>query len=541
MGEPGGPSVHGFGRPGSVTPPAGARECGRAGRASLLLVVPVIALLAAAVPVVGQEAGGGAVLPSDGLSLREALETGLRRATDLRIQRSFVDSDRAALRRASGSFDPRLQATVTRVEPSASSLPRGGAPGSDLFGYSVGLSMLSRTGISLRPELTLDQRESGAAGVAGSSVASARLGLTVPLMEGRWADGPRAAEEAARVDLRARRADLRHTRSLTVLAVTRAYWAYKAAHRRLSVLRRSENRAGSLVEKLRRLVELEERPEADLDQALATLVDRRISRVAAEQAVVASRRRLGIEMGLPAERIRRLPAPKERFPDPAGIPVPADRLPRLVAEALAQRSDLRAVARREEADRELLEAARDLTRPTVDLALSVGYRTMQPGTGVGELFTPFFRQSSGVSMTAEMQVEMPLGNDDARGLAVARRASVRRQEARLHDLRREISTAVRVRVEGLNRASTTVRQATRAVELNRQIVQNETRRSEFGVATNFDVILAEDRLNQARLARVNARRDLALQLVELRFAMGSVFRKGSGDPAARLTDLTTVP
>jgi outer membrane protein TolC len=510
---------------------------GDARRASVL----VAALLAVAVPASGQGAGAAEALPSDGLSLRKAIETGLRHATDLRVQRSFVVADRAALRRTSGRFDPRLQGTVTRLEQSAPSLPGGGASESDVLGYSLGLSVLSRAGISLRPELTLDQQEAAAGGVAGSSVAAARLGLTVPLMEGRWAEGPRATEEAARVDLGARRSDLRHTRSLTVLAVTRAYWAYRAAHRRLSVLRRSEDRARNLVEKLRRLVELEERPEADLHQALATLVDRRISRVAAEQAVVVSRRRLGIEMGLPAERIRRLPAPTEGFPDPDGIPVSPGRVPRLVEEALAQRSDLRALASREEADRKLLKAARDRLRPRVDLALSVGHRTTQAGTGVGELVTPFFQPSPGVSMTAEVQVEMPLGNDDARGLAVARRASVRRQEARLHDLRREISTSVRVSVEGLNRASTTVRQAARAVELNRQIVQNETRRSEFGVATNFDVILAEDRLNQARLARVTARRDLALQLVELRFATGSVFREGPGDPAVRLTDPTTVP
>lgn len=505
----------------------------------------VTCALAAHLVLGGLAAGFGAPLHaagegarSQGLSLEEVIGVTLEAGTDIRLAAEQLKLGEADLLAARGAFDAALTTDVvhTRVEETrlgTSGLADAVAVRTDRTEYVLGLSKQFRSGLTVRPQIVARQSELTGLSSPPTTTASVNLQVVFPLLEDRWGKIVRFTEEAAKAGYEADRLNFDHQRTLSVLDAASAYWTYLGAHRELEVLRSAEERAQVLVEETRQLVDAEERPAADLNQVLGNAASKRIDRIRGEQRLIEARWRLGVAMGIPARAIPRLPAPSTEFPETRPFDVDAV-VQRLVRQALGRRADLRAAGQTERSARLSAAAAEDDLKPTLDLAGSVGYSGLDGGADADGLFGSFHRNVPGVTASLQLSYRLPVNNAAARGLALQRFALHQQQQIVRDDLQRQIHAAVAVAAEDLRSSARADEEAQLAVELSRKTVENEKVKHRLGLATLFDVILAEDRLTSALLGAVNTRLSFAVALARLRFETGAL--AGRGEDAGEYAD-----
>ncbi len=479
-----------------------------------------------------------------GLSLEGVIGVTLKAGTDIRLAAEQVKLGEAGLLAARGAFDAALTTDVMRTHSEETRLGASGpadtfALTTDQTDYALGLSKQFRTGLTMRPEIVAHQSELTGLSSPPTSTTSVDLELGVPLLANRWGKVVRSTEEAAKAGYEADRLSFDHQRALSVLDAASAYWSYLGAHRQLEVLRSAEKRAQTLVEETRQLVDAEERPAADLNEVRGNAASKRIDRIQGEQRLIEARSRLGVAMGIPAKAIPRLPAPTTDFPVPR--PFEADAIVEsLVQQALGRRADLRAATQNERSAQFSAAAAEDELKPTLGLSFSVGYSGLDGGVGADGFFGAFHRNVPGATASVQLSYRLPVDNTAARGLALQQVALDQQQRIARDDLARQIEAAVTVAAEDVMRSARADEETQVAVELNRKTVENEKVKNRLGLATLFDVILAEDRLTSALSSAVNTRLSFAVALARLRFETGALAGR-DGDAGEYADSLMSTP
>lgn len=468
--------------------------------------------------------------PEPGLDLARVVLTTLSSSPDVQLAALRAEASRGALLAAGATFDFQLESSgVAKRNHAADPVSGAEAIQSDLA-YAVGTERLFRSGMAVRTSVGFARRGySTVPGSATSNSVDVGLTLTVPLLRDRGGAVSQAAERAAAREQSGSSFGLSHATAQRVLSSVSAYWDYLAVWQRLEVLRSSEERAQRMVEETRVLVQADERTSADLTQLLGNLASKRVARIAAEQDVVEARRQLGLAMGLPADAIAALPAPATDFPRLAREPI--TRLPteRLIENAYAHRPDLAAAEHAVGSARVLLDASRNELRPRLDLVVGTGYTAVEPGLGFGSFFSPLYRHDPRLDASVQLSYRFPARNSGARGRLLQVSALHEQQRVIQDDLRRRVATGVAVAVEALVRGDAGTREAEQAVTLFEAGVLAEQRKFQLGVSTLFDMILAQDALTNALLARIQSRRAYAVAVATLRFESGTLL---DGDTVA---------
>ena len=432
-----------------------------------------------------------------------------------------------------GLFDPAVVSSLSRA---AGELPGGRV---DTLSSSIGLVKRFRSGLTATPLVELDRAvEDGLAANSGT----VSLDLRQPLLEGRWRSVVTAGERAARHRLRARDAGYRFTLAERVRTVVESYWIYAAAARDLEVLERSEASARELLETTRRLIEADITPAAEIVQLEADLLAKEVTRIGGEQDLVTARWNLGLEIGLPIERIAALPAPAD--PLPAGLEPSPPVLPTpeaLITLALERREDLQSLRAQLEASTALEEVARDALKPELDLVLVPSYSSVVAGDGADDFVAPLVRDIPGANVTFGFDLAWLPEDLAAEGALLRAEAQVASEVLGIERAALEVGTGVAVAVDALARSALRLERAEEAVRLFERTVVNEEKKLRAGQSTLIDVIIQQDRLTSARRQEVAARLGLALALAELRFATGTlVDGEAPGLAAARVRSVPLV-
>jgi outer membrane protein TolC len=388
---------------------------------------------------------------------------------------------------------------------------------------------------------TLSFTGDGVAASPGSNrnTGVASLGLTVPLLRGRGGGLAWASERAAVASLDAARADFSHVRATSVLNAAIAYWGYVVATRTLSVLHESEDRARTLVQQTRTLIEADERPAAESISVTANLAAKRAARLAGEDAVATARQVLAEAMGLPVAELASLAPPVDSFPptpDSATVTDwPADST--WIVVALRRRADLAAARKRRAATGNLVGATRNEVRSGFDLNVGAGFTGIDVGTGFGRLVSPFEGSAHrGFQTQVGLTYGMPLGNRAGqaqlqRSIAADRQAGIAADE-----LARRIGLAVATSAATVRRTVEQLRLSEMAAALFARAIEAESEKFRLGTSTLFDVIIAQDNLTGARLSLINTQRRYAVAIAQLRFVTGTLV----GDPACEPPDLDRI-
>ncbi|HET7584232.1 MAG TPA: TolC family protein [Gemmatimonadaceae bacterium] len=461
------------------------------------------------------------------LTLQDAIAIALARNPTLQIGRRQVDVGRGAVLAAQGEFDPQVETSISRDR---SEDPQLGATGvtsalTNSLTYKLGLTKEFRSGLTVTPEVGLSQVATVTP--AGPSTNSASVGLTllVPLLENWRGAVVSATEDAASREYDATISDLHQTAASSVLNAAVAYWGYLAADRRLDVFRSSESRAQQLVDETERLVAADERPAGDMKQLRANLAAKRAARIAAEQSLIEARQQVGLALGLDPDAIATLSLPATPFPTLPDSEVASSDTTSIalrIAAAVQSRADVAAAREREDEARVLRDAARNSLKPGLDLAISVGYQGLELGRGVDQLFSPLYRNVSGLNLSVQLRYDYPLNNRRALGQELQNASAYAQQRITREDLVRRISTDVLVTTQALQHSKAGLLASRQAVTLSEQSVENEKQKFRLGMSTLFDVILAEDGLTNARLSEITSEQSYAAAIARLRFATGTL-------------------
>ncbi|MCC7054304.1 MAG: TolC family protein [Gemmatimonadaceae bacterium] len=479
--------------------------------------------------------GAAAQAAIDGpMTLERVIATALSASPSIRLSLWRADIARGAVIAAGAPFDNVLATDASMVQDHQLSLTKPddvGSVGTSILGtssnhYSAGVSRRLRSGFVLTPQVGLVQRRVAGTPLAASSSATLGLGVAIPLLRDRLGRVVRAGERAAEVSFTAESLEVSFTRAQTVYAVVVAYWRYVGAAATRAALEDAEARARQHVRETEVLIAADERAPADLKQVTANLATRRVASLAARQTQLEAWRQVVVTAGFPATDAILAPPPATDLP-----PLPAAddslsgaALAALVRDGLQQRSDVAAAQRRRMAASIDAEAAAGTLRPRLDLVSTIGYAGLAPGGN--RLLDPFGAQSARPNLSLGIQYQLPTRNLAARGTALQAEGVLRQSEIAERDIARQVEASVLVTAQGVTTRRAALREATLAVSLSRDALDNEMQRFRLASSTIFEVLQSQDALTNALLNEVNARVAYATAIADVRFAAGGFGASG---------------
>lgn len=431
--------------------------------------------------------GGIAVPETRAMTLDQARALAEQKRPALNAARAGYDAARAALRGRRGERLPAVTATLGAI--------RMDDPAQGLFAT---LSQQRLTAADLTPA-ALNHPD-------GLTDLSATLSLEQPLYTGGRLG---AAVRGAGAAVDAAHGALEETENHGRLAVTEAYYGYVLAGEALKVVESARETARAHLKLVNDRLQAGAAVRADLMAARARVAQRGGEVIEDKRAVALARVRLAETIGvaeLPSEPLEELP--RSVTPAP-GVDV-------LLAEAREQRPAVAAAEATVRRARAALAEVRSGYLPEVALVGAVSDHRESLGGDAGQAWH--------AGATARWRLADP----GRAGRVASARAELARAEAELARVQLEVRSQVvsarmslKAAVERLAVAEVEASATEEGLRLTRD-------RYRAGAALLNELQEAEDRLEQANLARLSARHDLAVAEAALAWAVGR--QLGGGHP-----------
>lgn len=348
--------------------------------------------------------------------------------------------------------------------------------------------------------------------------------LEVPLGQGSGRDVVAAFERSAELGLDASRYRLVQQAAATVSQTAFAYWNLVGAQMNQDVLGQSVDRQRRLLSLVDVMIQADLLPAVERGRALAQLAEAEAALVGARNTLREARLALADQIGLQVDEVRLAPMAADAFPAVEEL----ERLRQLpvtdwVAQALEARGDQLAAELDLDAARVLENAAARERRYRHDLQFELSSSGLEQTSSVPEgIEGSLFGRQVGPSASVTYSFSRPQRNDLAIGQYRQAEASRRQAEITAMDLARRIRAAVIDAAASLVDASEQADYASQSMDLFLEAIRNERDKVELGTATVIDLVLTEERLTFAQLSVIAAQQRYASQLINLRFATGSL-------------------
>jgi outer membrane protein TolC len=417
----------------------------------------VLGLLLAGLRAEGQEGppsavfqGGvpfGEAVPEElSLSLSEAVERGLRHNLGLILGREGVGIAQGARRGALADLLPQLRLGLGETRE------------------KINLAAFGFSGLPGLPEV-----------VGPFSVFDARAFLSQSILDLKALHRARAASD----ELRAAEHDARNTRDLVVLACAGLYLQAVAGESRIDAARAELETAEALLTLARDRKAAGLAAGIDALRAEVQMQAQRQRLIVAEEEAVKGKLMLARAIGLPLGQRFRLADPMPLAPLPTVTPEEA------VAQAWRERPDLKAALARVEAAEASRRSALGEGLPSLSVSADYGTIGSEPGTA-----------RSTFTLGAALKVPIFEGGR-MQGKVREAEARLAEERARLEDLRALIYYEVQTAFLELHSAEDRVRVAQSALDLGQKELAQARDRFAAGVASNIDVIQAQEALASA--------------------------------------------
>ncbi|QDU23694.1 TolC family protein [Urbifossiella limnaea] len=340
-----------------------------------------------------------------------------------------------------------------------------------------------------------------------------RAGVSIPLLQGREIDRPRAAIQQARLDTQIAEPVIHRQRLDFQRAAARTYWAWVGAGHRLKVAEELVRLAVERDEQLR--VRVEAGPAANIER-----VDNQ-QNIALRNGLMVQAQRAFQQATIELSLFLR---------DPAGSPTLAgrDRLPvfpevqpvaagfeEALRTALANRPEPQRLRLQRERAAVDLRLASNQTLPAVNAVVAAA---QDVGYGTSSLSGP--NGLDRTTLNAGVAMQLPLQRRDARGREIQAGAQLAQIEAQLRQAEDVVRAEVQDAVSALDRAYEFHRQARQRVELARLVARAEREQLRLGRSDVLRVTLREQAAFDAEIIEIGARQDYFRALAEFRAALG---------------------
>jgi outer membrane protein len=439
------------------------------------------------------------------IALPDALQVALRQSPTLTRASIDIEAARADAVVAAGLDDFTLsaQASLTR----AWSWQTGSAPGAllqDAAGLGMGLSRKLPTGGTVTANASAQVvsesfEPDGMPSVDTFSgvVTNLWASVTHPILRGFGSDVARAdrrratfARDAATLSQAAEALNL-------VRDVIVAYWQVAYARQVVDIRIEGMKLAAEQLRITNTAVRTGSVSPTEVPAAEQSIAQREQAVIQAQVAVselsLDFRRRVGLEIG--RDQIDLAPS------TPLATPTKTFDVDATIARALRDNPTLAMLEARGKGAAVELEVAEDATRPRLDLQAQLG--SVGHATGAGESL----KQLGGFdnpTVAITLGFEQQLGAHAARGARDRAQAARRRVRVDLEEARREITVSVVHAIDLLRAAQKRIEVADRAIGLAKRTLEIQQTRFLNGKATNFDVVLRQDELQQASVSRALA-------------------------------------
>ncbi|HTU45287.1 MAG TPA: TolC family protein [Bryobacteraceae bacterium] len=358
----------------------------------------------------------------------------------------------------------------------------------------------------------------------GANRSISQFRIVLPLLAGRGRDVVEAADRAAAVEVNAALLDLNQTISQLMVNTAQSYWNLVAAKKFLKVAGESVERGAELVEDTRALIEADQEPRYDIHDASANLADRKSNQIAAEQAVIDARWQLALNMGLKPQEMTELPDAADDFPEEPELNTVeiSNQVEQLcINAALQNRADVLAARKRQDSARILLRAAKDTSRPRLDLSIGAGYEGLREGTWPDKYLTSFLLGGRGPDLVGTLTFTNA-NKVLARGKIMQAQAQVSSSQLQTLDVERSVSGSVIDALFAIHNSLLRLRNAAESVIQFRQALAGEQKKLRLGAGSIISALTVEDRLTTALTEFVSAQLAYPAALAQLRFAMGAI-------------------
>ena len=342
--------------------------------------------------------------------------------------------------------------------------------------------------------------ESGTPGTTADSIevqTSVTARIDQPILRGAGETVTRAEQTRARIAHDAAKLNRESVARTEVRDLIAAYWEVAFAAADLEIRRSSVD----LANERRRLTEASVKGGAtaptELNAVDQVIAQREEEVVAAELAVLQRslelRQRAGIEIG-PGEVEIAATSVLEAEPRPVD-------LRQVVDDSFDQSPELAILETRKAGAKLEVAVTENGLLPRLDLSVYGGPigRDADFAKSV-ELMAKFKNYTVG----GELNFEFPFGNNTAQGANRRAQAEVRRVMVDSADVKNQVATAAVQAVALASTAEKRLELSRRAIELSEKNIKAEIGRFELGKSTNFDVLLRQDELKQARLRYARA-------------------------------------
>jgi len=487
-----------------------------------------------------------------GLSLKAALSAALSGNPNVLLSLTQIEAAQSVAQQQQGPFDLTLNAqggSTRTIRPLREAERLSYLLGGYDLRYQLADTTIAQAGVTqlfmngMQANLVATYTSNAentfpATGTQRQGTGAITFQLRAPIMRNEG-DVVGAPLRAAEIESFAARGELEFTVAQALLSSALSYWDYLGKTQRLAISRANERRGEEQIEEIRKLIASDELPKAEINLAQASLNDRRSARIAAEQALLESRRSLGRSLGMSAQATMSIGELSDAFPLYADVPInTVARKEELTLRALDTRSDLTALRQRREAAQILLDAARKNERPQLDLVLGATQNGLTEGASTGAI-APAFTQNFGTGYSANLIFQMPLGNNAARGLYRQQAAQVDAQSIRINELGHSISNSIETSAYAVQRATEQLIEADAAVKTYAASLENERTKRRLGLSTLIDTLNIEDRYNNALLAAVQAHQGFASSIAQFRFETGALLVREGDTYSARVSELFT--
>lgn len=472
---------------------------------------------------------GAPAWASTELGLIQACEHALAGNSQLSVQRQQVQVSRGARLVQQGAFDPVWTQSVSnsrKLTPLTDEIQQNtglSSLQSHTTGIESGLSVLSPSGIRMAPSIQLSRNSDDQNQRQGLNSAQLSLQVVFPLARNRGEHLSSFRERAAALEEQATLSDLQHQSAQVLNGTAAAYWQYAGALLTLRAYQEAEQRAAAMVKSVEAMASVDLIPRIQVQDAVSNLSSRAVARIGQERAVVQARQELMLAMGSAAPTALRHVHPTDPLPLGGDGVISLDNIGRYIDLARTHRADLHAARTRLEQQHLLLTGLREQRRPQIDLVVGMSYAGTRTGSGVNALVSPLWRSPAGPSLSATLQVQLPLGNREAEGAVLQADATREQQSLRASEADRQVEAGVVLGLQNLKSAQQQLEESGRGVLAARTSHEGAQEKLRRGIGSVLDTLQTEDRFITALVNQISARVALANAIAGLRFATGTFF------------------
>lgn len=346
--------------------------------------------------------------------------------------------------------------------------------------------------------------------------------VTQPLLFGRGKKFNTADLRANKANIQAEKKQYVFEVSSILLDVVTAYVNYIAAQKNLEIQQQTEGAYQKVVHDLKRLVELDQLPRAELLFIQANASAQSRNRTFAENNLAFTRNLLGQVMGISQEAIQNLSKPPEQFPIQEVVLPDSGYLNQWVKKSLEARHDYKSFDELILANQITLDKSRQGLKPRLDLDLSIGYNGIYEGNGLGQFFQPFTKNVPGLNYSVGLSFDIAPKFDAEKGDIATNLAVLDQSKYQQQVLQNQIHLNVKRFYDQLRYFSNVVELSKQAVNFNEIALKNEFTKLKLGSSTVINVVQIQNNYVVSLNALNRALQDLNLAFFQFKFHTGTL-------------------